>query len=596
MNVRTRWIPRFRDVLALAAAVAAATATCAHGPPASTRASPLANSADAGQEALVVIARWPDGLPACGIRIFLVGRNASGGEEPIDTWPTDEEGRVALRVHGGSGRAEVRADADARPGRMEIDLPHPGPDEFVLPPPHEVVAIVNAEEGTPLEGIGFRGERSGDGIDDVASSPFRHAAPGRFVWRCLLARPVRIDVSSGGNAAVRWRWGPRLEDGTIATIVPPAELHFEAARRRRATGRIVAADGRPVVLPGLLCRFSAGPESEHVEPDVAEGGVDGRFRRLEPEEWTRNGPPEGAFFELRSCDRPIGPDLVRTIPWPASGDVDLGDLVVTLAPGMEDMIGAEVRLTVVDDFGRPLSGAKLLAGDVEAGRADAAGRISFPDDGITRSVQAPGHVPVDPDAFDRDRDRTVVLKRTARVEVSGVAGLDPRSAPCLHGGRRPGEPIESRGCGTNIVRARPTRRDPDLWVFDGLEPTSFLVGFEDGTVLSPAIEPWLVPGESRRVAIPDPPPAPLEGRVLDEQGRPVSFAAVSLRPSGPGSASIQRRTRADGSFRFGAFRPDAQAVLEVQAAGHSSAVRKGVEVGAPEPIRLATHRSGHHGW
>lgn len=541
----------------------------------------------AATEELIVLARWPDGLPAEDVTLELFGPNAAGGAERIDVAGSDSEGRLTFEILGGSGEVEIRAARLALPWRVRTPLPRTTPLEIVLPPPLEVVVTVSAPGSGTLDGVSFRGQSeirdTRLGFTDESERALRRAAPGRFVWRGLHDAPVRIDFHpTWSRCAFRRADGVPADADNKATVVPPAELCLEAVPKRRLTGRLVTGDGTPAA--GVRLRWEFEPSKDFDSRGEGPVAADGRFAVREPGTWTLARPPEGATARVRSADPRYSFEAER--PWTGETDLDLGDIVVKPEPAPD---AGMISLRVVDDLLRPVAGARILEGTQETARTDAEGKVSVPEaEGAGRFVFAGGHSPTSPDAIARGPERTVVLERTARVEI--LVGTESAPEPFLQPESMAVRPEDGNHRRRGPAGLAADTRAPGVWRFENLEPgMEFWIAWEGGLLERINGQSPLAPGEARRIVVPDPPSA-LDGRVVDEQGRPVPFALVTIFPDGTEVDALRRRTRADGTFRFPAARVAATALLHIGADGHAFGGRSGCEVTSAEPIRLETLR------
>ncbi|MEA2564266.1 MAG: hypothetical protein QOH06_5770 [Acidobacteriota bacterium] len=230
--------------------------------------------------------------------------------------------------------------------------------------------------------------------------------------------------------------------------------------------------------------------------------------------------------------------------------------------------GQTVTGRVVDAQGRPLSGVEVWRPHTlqeKIGRAQRRpAAVSGPDGRFTVSNLRPQEAltacpaewlpaEVRPEAA-ADKPLEIRLQPAARLVgrvVDGrgepVPGLDVTaqlagwsSGGCLILG--PSEP-----CSHPQYRSGPTDAD-GRFVFEGLEPGWFTIRASDGTG-SQVVRWQALPGKSGRqveVALPGK-LVPLEGRVVDADGKPVSGAQVSTAAARPDS---QTQTDEDGVYRF----------------------------------------------
>jgi hypothetical protein len=238
-----------------------------------------------------------------------------------------------------------------------------------------------------------------------------------------------------------------------------------------------------------------------------------------------------------------------------------------------------LRARVVDDIGRPVTGASVSMGTAET---DAEGRIVIR--GLTATpvalrIEHDGHNPVAVVAAPTNTEHRITMLRAATL----TGRFDPVPASREVRCRILSTEFDSANARVDVFGRFAVRGLPAGVEFD--------ITFEiDGWVGLPMRGVALAPGEEREVGVLRPPPgATLEGVVRDNYGRPVEGAELNLE-SRMQDAWDWETTDAAGTYRF-ADLPQVKAVLDVDGPG---VVRRTIELelGGRQVLDIVVIRSG----
>jgi protocatechuate 3,4-dioxygenase beta subunit len=394
-----------------------------------------------------------------------------------------------------------------------------------------------------------------------------------FLSVLLLSLLSRIPVSA---------YSPLVSSpGVLSSRVPTGPAAAESrGLTATVTGEVVDEQGSPVVD----AEVEAAPGIQGAVPHRARTDAGGRF--------AIPGLYEGGPYVLRASHRGFAPESRSVTP-----SRTMTGYRLTLRPG------ATAFGTVVDEAGRPVAGARIELLNYEA-NFHPYRSISKPD-GSFRISDLPAKVlelRVARRGFPLLKQTGIEFSRGARIDLGRLAlpagkpfqgkALDPQGRP-LAGAR---------------VFAIYAGDSPFLLGASGdsgLEPETLTGpdgGFEiprigPGTYLSvclPGYQPSLLfiplpPSEPRRFVLAPAPPRPrISSRVLDEAGRPVAGARITLgdpeylerdrtalapcRKAGP----LEWTTDAAGRFAFD-LPESGEAELWVRAPGYLREIRKVAE-------------------
>jgi hypothetical protein len=227
---------------------------------------------------------------------------------------------------------------------------------------------------------------------------------------------------------------------------------------------------------------------------------------------------------------------------------------------------------LIDPNGVPLEGSRVRANG-DATLTNSRGRfvVSVPAGLDEMEVFVPGWPPVTvalppPDESEAEVEVTLVTGARLRATLRDSAGAPAQGRLVAWAGGRlvawawgePGEAWAGRTDGTGVAHLRglPTGVPLGVWVLAPDTPT------RRGRLLL-EVEPDLVleGGETRELDLSLPPPGPIAGRLVDQDGRPLAQVELCLAVPGEGELdatylqrnhSVRARTvtEADGSFRF----------------------------------------------
>lgn len=571
----------------------------------------------------------PDGAPAGAAVLALFD---DGGL--LASAETDADGRAELP--GAEGAARLAARAPGFPLTVvEVD-PGARRVEVLLPRGARVAGHVT-DGGLPVAGLELalasdsapldRSPLPGDarlaallGSAAIATATTREDGSFTFAglppsWRgeLRLARAAErwiLEASAGARAVEAMRL--RLE-------TPLEGLAVEAPAFRRVTGRVVLPGGAAPASGATLTVVAGYADGSTSALVAVDAGVDGRFQVVldttserDAARWRlAGGPPSVDRIDAWLVSHPRGGG--RALTW--LGDevppaLELGDLELAAVRSVE--------LRVLDPDARPLAGAFARCGASTCGPSDAEGRLlleSLPLEPCTAELAAADHAVrwlEVPSAVDAPIEVTLEpcnrLEVLVRLEGGAVGRPSLRAASEVAPFALPGADGDSdagwmpHGLHALAGAARASSASPGGWTAFRLTaaeqrvvlnqvtsaPITLRVVAQDHVLaeLPPLV---LGPTEHRAVElVVDGAPDELTGRVLDEAGRPLSGARVSLRS---GRTLLgEDTTEASGSFVVPAYRPGS-VDLSVEKAGFATGRLSDLEASA-FPVDVTLER-GH---
>jgi protocatechuate 3,4-dioxygenase beta subunit len=377
------------------------------------------------------------------------------------------------------------------------------------------------ERGEPVEGATIRTDVP------LADVPAPTDADGRFELTRLHAQPLRISTGSygllhGAEATV---------DGTYGDV---SDVVLAVVRGGRIDGTVAWPDG----APAEDFRVTAHGPSTRTTIDSGDfelrGLAEGRYHV------EAHASRDGVHFQAAADDVPLGSELA---------------LVLVRSTG------AELQGTVVDAAGEPVADFQILAtrSDISAGRSADGSAGGFR---LTGLEPGPWKLAIHGEGYRRLRQEVEVGATNAPLRIELVAAtrirgtvVDPSGVPVagatvveaqlaslLRPGAPPGSTTDARGAFDVEANAERVELVAASVGFAASAPVAFALG----------------PGESAEsVVLVLRDACRVEGRVLDENGRPVPHARVmasdaSLTP--PGFLGT-REANADGDFVFDALPP-----------------------------------------
>lgn len=556
----------------------------------------------------------PGGESAAGLPVWLhlpqyftvSGRSQFRGlrtlplERPWLPWAvTDAAGgfRVGALPAGGV-QAEVRAPG-LPPARSERLDPKPGETlrlEIELRPGATVKLRALSPEGDPVAGATvdvYRQEKKGDSsgahvfrfgpVTDERGDPDASAvtdAEGRVAVRQVPVGLVRVVLRAEGYVTRTLRDVEVPEEGADLADV---ELEPSATLR----GVTVGPDGRPV--GGAEVALSQAPEMPFFIPSAV-SDEEGRFEIP--------GLERGAEVYVQGRAQGYVPKPLKKVTLPADGEV-------RVEMAREKVLTGRV---VEKGTGEPLAGATVTAmkrgtlvmGGMQVMGVTSAGSTPAGEDGrFELGGLAPGRYEIQVSAEGhRDAVRTVILEEAsepAPLTIEMERGLelrgrvvDPGGAPVAgaHVRAMPG----SLGQGAMVGSVQETRSGGDgTFVIQGLGEGRYTLEAEDdegrrGTAMAEA-------GGDQEVVIELSDGTTLRGRVVDEEGTPVSGARV--RVWGMGTTAPPVTTGPDGRFELTPLFPGSY-VVSAGAEGYAGGGENVTvpESGEPEEVTLTLHRGG----
>ncbi|HEU4395833.1 MAG TPA: carboxypeptidase-like regulatory domain-containing protein, partial [Planctomycetota bacterium] len=502
-----------------------------------------------------------------------------------DPVATDAAGAYSIPSAGrGTGIAVVRAEGfvlpdlppdltralsgSGIPEPLRVALPESGEvaKDLVLAPCSNLEGVVVDADGKPVAGAAVSLDRpavepTSRWMEPPAAPPVWTDAAGRF----------RLVGLAPGEAAVLAVHGPRGLFGRAgpAAVAPggAATLRVEVAPGALLAGSVVREDGTPV--PGAVLRVGAGGVEKGMEMfrekvlAALEGdaeahpvGADGAFRvaGLAPGQYA-------LFAAADGCTPARGVEVVL-----AAGEAR-GDLRLVL--GGERFLAGRV----VDEGGAPVAGARIFVQDLEqaridptgtaAGETDAEGRFRVP--GLTAPryrVRAEASGSPAESGEGAPGGPEVVLRLRKGLAIAGVV-VDAET----------GKPLAAIPVRAEFLRARSMNdreggsatTGPDgSFRMEGLRAGPWRVVAGDTQGASPYAAELLASVEAGTVdlRISLRKGAAISGRVLDEQGKPISsrvvVSAQRLGPDGkpePGQANRSVPVGSDGAFRLDGLVP-----------------------------------------
>jgi len=505
--------------------------------------------------------------------------------------PRLEPGRHELRLARGAavaGRIVVDGRAPTEPLALKLRADHP-------------LILLEAASGLTWGEIEVGGDRASIielGTDGEGAFRFQGLPAD---WSGTLAWPRHLWLKERALAADRWF--------TSVALAAPAEgLRVELTEPARLAGRVVdVPGGAPVshagVDPALV--FADGTTSRRFI-DVTFADAEGRFRVLLANPSLRGGTlaiSSGGEFRQIVLD-----------PLEVRGEHDLGDLALHPARG-----GLTLQLAIEDASGTAVAGAVATIPDGGArpsAPSDESGRTRLeglsPGPATLRVVALGFQVHEAAISVAADDELCVTLRRTNRLEIRlltaegesarGVRALLSAEEHPLESEERWGETYAAAG-GSRFEVASDDEEGVTLAISAGRAGRVVLCGVKVGLPLelevaslfgailqSAAIDPLGAEEERRLEVRLEAVPRPFQGRVLDDQGRPLADATVgiSYRVSSSSSGILSKGTDGEGNFLFEGIYAERLAVT-VEKPGHASFHDEQLEVpadGSPVEFRL----------
>lgn len=510
--------------------------------------------------AVAVAVRGPDGRPVAGARVTPAAVRGQALPEAVSAAfavTADGDGRANLTAFDAEELEVVRITAPAF-GVQQLSLPRAGrggEHTITLAPAGRVEGRVTADDPRAARGLTLFLATRGDPSDDPDAGGRAEARTddaGRFFVPALAEGRLTLAFVPHQELPFRGRFEghPEVDAGRVTAV----EVALKSAVLVRGEVREQGTD-KPVV--GAEVRIDWAAEAPRVRTD-AEGRYTGYVAPGTITPWVPV-PPAPYFTRTSFLDSQPIPDGAREFT----------------PKKMLYLRGTTIRGKVVDGAGRPVPGADVTASwpmpeyseDIATARSDRDGMFTIervdPSARVRLTASCNGAITAGARAVDPKSDKPVVIELSAdrAISLSGrvvdaacrpVAGVPVRLRAC--GRDREGNPIKERYVefdGRGGVRTDADGRFiTPRWLDPDLQYRAVVVAPGSVSVQTEWLEPkaWKSHAFADITLLPAPTAGPVEGRVVDRQGKPVAGAAVFQSGDGP------RRTRctsdADGRFRL----------------------------------------------